>query len=170
MGRPSVCSDQSEASTRLVPARLARTLGGGGTNRGTRFYGQWSRAGTACGKAPSLHAAVMSSALTCCAPLSLLSVRSSSECVAQTSCRAARSRDRSILKSSVASGRSGTFYGHSGPLCTQFSFQPTALHTSDTALDFHELCRIQKSASKSSQTTCRIIRQEHHSPPTRPGT
>lgn len=47
--------------------------------------------------------------LTCCAPLSLLSVRSSSECVAQTSCSAARSRDRSVLKCSVASGRSGTF-------------------------------------------------------------
>jgi len=46
---------------------------------------------------------------TCCAPLSLLSVRSSSECEAQTSCSAARSRDRSVLKCSVASGRSGTF-------------------------------------------------------------
>lgn len=50
--------------------------------------------------------------LTCCAPLSLLSVRSSSECDAQTSCSAARSRDRSVLKCSVASGRSGTFYKH----------------------------------------------------------
>lgn len=46
---------------------------------------------------------------TCCAPLSLLRVRRSSEWETQISCRAARSRDRSVLKCSVASGRSGTF-------------------------------------------------------------
>lgn len=47
---------------------------------------------------------------TCCAPLSLLKVRSSSEWAAQISCRAARSRDRSVLKCSEASGKSGTFW------------------------------------------------------------
>lgn len=50
---------------------------------------------------------------TCCAPLSLLRVRSSSEWEAQISCRAARSRDKSVLKCSVDSGRSGTFWRNS---------------------------------------------------------
>ncbi len=45
---------------------------------------------------------------TCCAPLSLLSVLSSSKCVTQSWCRAARSRARSVLKCSVGSGSSGT--------------------------------------------------------------
>lgn len=58
--------------------------------------------------------------LTCCAPLSLLSVRSSSECVAQTSCSAARSLDRSVLKCSVVSGRSGTFYKHNRHLAEEY--------------------------------------------------
>lgn len=49
-------------------------------------------------------------AQTCCAPLSLLKVRSSSEWATQISCRAARSRDRSVLKCSGASGKSGTFW------------------------------------------------------------
>lgn len=53
-----------------------------------------------------------SGCLTCCAPRSLLRVRSSSECVAQTSCSAAKSRDRSALNDSGCSGRSGTFYKH----------------------------------------------------------
>lgn len=62
-----------------------------------------------CGAAA---AAALGRVLTCCAPLPLLSVRSSSEWATHTSCRAARSRDRSVLKCSVASGRSGTFCEH----------------------------------------------------------
>lgn len=54
--------------------------------------------------------------LTCWAPLSLLRVRSSSECATQTSCSAARSRGRSVLKCSVVSGSSGTFYKQKGCL------------------------------------------------------
>lgn len=48
--------------------------------------------------------------LTCITPRSLLSVRSSSECATHISCKAARSRDRSVLECSVVSGSSGTFF------------------------------------------------------------
>lgn len=48
-------------------------------------------------------------AVTCIAPRSLLRVRSSSECATQISCRAARSRGKSVLQGSVTSGSSGTF-------------------------------------------------------------
>lgn len=76
-----------------------------------------------------VHSGDICQSLTCWAPLSLLSVRSSSECVAQTSCSAARSRDRSVLKCSVASGRSGTFYKHSG----QFSKHVKQIQQSGSA-------------------------------------